>query len=1166
MAFEVGSIVARIKLDAKAFQTSIDQVKTRLGKITGKKIAISLDQTRLGKQLTQVRKRLRGLNKAATVRLTLDRKSFLKSVTQSNKDIRKFATRLKAVVTNAIQKFRDKSIPLNLRTKEFRKKLDTQFRRLNALKTLAGSIKIGSGGKITSSADLNTLAKAIDKIQKNAARAKRSVKNLTLAQRDLSRVLSILPGVSAFQELRKRLEAARAKSAALRISLYALHPPLKILQVLAKTSLGFIGTAFKNVGRSVRSFGANITKFALSPIRLLQKSIFNLKNIIIVVLAREAIKRATQIDSIKNGFESLSASIGTTALSLKRDLRTALRGTVSDFEIMKTANNAIILGVAQTGDQLAELANIARVLGRAVGRDAVDAFNDLATGIGRQSRLILDNLGIIINVGQAWQDYALRVGKSIDQLGAFERRLAFQEAVINQGRELMETLGDQADTLADQYGRLFASVQNAFDAIITGLVIPDIAIDLTKMIKDNMSNIRAGGRLAGNVLRAVWNGVGNTFKKFAALDGKRRIRDLTIIFAALVETAIRGIGETIGIAIQFLFSGAIWESIVGGLTLIGARLNDAIFRTIIAPIMQWFPQWIKTILNIGTYEQEVEHFTRSITEPAIGVAISAINRGSVGLARQIEVTLDQMRGVVEARAKSLGDSFRGTFAEPISKIPDDVREAFRQFGRERTIEEDFIGFKFEKGHPAIDGVREFGNELIRLQAAAETGFVPIEEFFEKFDKLSSDLEAPTFPLLDDVTRGKIEPRLKSMFAAFNAEVDALRDKIKETAAESGGAFFSSGALEENKRQIHGLFLGYDDLQKKVSALAQQLKVEFNVDAFAELLENLLDAQKAAKIDVEVAGLDSAVQQFIKMVADINLALANIGKGIPAKSLKQIQESTLGTLRDQTQAEIESQQGDLRRRLQMTGASADVGGEELRAAQIRMNEQMVGERQQLIEAGVSPVDIHGRMEEIKQQYGVLFKDIKRTAGIELISGIGKDMVVGYGNALTDAFLRGENAAKAFSAFTADIFRSSMTNIIGDIGAKLQETLASVLKKIGGLSEGALGGIGKIAQGMLAIGAAVHQLSQRKGAESTIDDFGEGLVDESEAIRGVVAGPTTVAISRVGSQLKQALQSTEALLLRIAVAAEGGSGGGGTINQGSTAANPGLSYRLSGSSQY
>jgi hypothetical protein len=75
-------------------------------------------------------------------------------------------------------------------------------------------------------------------------------------------------------------------------------------------------------------------------------------------------------------------------------------------------NRALALGAANNAEQFGELSRTAITLGRALGVDATFAMESLSLGIGRQSRLILDNLGLIVSVETANKKYAAALGKT----------------------------------------------------------------------------------------------------------------------------------------------------------------------------------------------------------------------------------------------------------------------------------------------------------------------------------------------------------------------------------------------------------------------------------------------------------------------------------------------------------------------------------------------------------------------------------------------------------------------------------------------------------------------------------------------------------------------------------------------------------------------------------
>lgn len=101
-------------------------------------------------------------------------------------------------------------------------------------------------------------------------------------------------------------------------------------------------------------------------------------------------KRGGVVQDVSSGFtKNFKNSTG--ALN---DLRKASNGTISNFDLMQTASKAAMLGVSSDSKQLAKLLSIASGRAQALGIDTTSAFNDIVTGIGRNSPLILDNLGI----------------------------------------------------------------------------------------------------------------------------------------------------------------------------------------------------------------------------------------------------------------------------------------------------------------------------------------------------------------------------------------------------------------------------------------------------------------------------------------------------------------------------------------------------------------------------------------------------------------------------------------------------------------------------------------------------------------------------------------------------------------------------------------------------
>lgn len=172
-------------------------------------------------------------------------------------------------------------------------------------------------------------------------------------------------------------------------------------------------------------------------------------------------KRGGEVLNVQRAFHRAA---GDSAAALQQ-LREATGGLVSDMELMTGFNRAIALGSAQNVDDFARMARAAQALSLSLGIDVGYALESLNTGIARQSKQWLDNLGIIIDVDQANQQYAATLGKTVQQLTEAEKREAFRLAALKEADRLARQLGRGTDTAADTVGRLWTRLQNLRDAV-----------------------------------------------------------------------------------------------------------------------------------------------------------------------------------------------------------------------------------------------------------------------------------------------------------------------------------------------------------------------------------------------------------------------------------------------------------------------------------------------------------------------------------------------------------------------------------------------------------------------------------------------------------------------------------------------------------------------------
>ena len=125
----------------------------------------------------------------------------------------------------------------------------------------------------------------------------------------------------------------------------------------------------------------------------------------------------------------------------------AFGGYVDNVALAQSANKAYAMGVVKTGAEFEQLAKGVNAIALQFGEDATTLLDNAVTAVGRQSRLILDNLGILLDATRAERLYAESLGKTTAQLTAYEKEIAFSEAA----KILITKAGDEAAVSIDGF-------------------------------------------------------------------------------------------------------------------------------------------------------------------------------------------------------------------------------------------------------------------------------------------------------------------------------------------------------------------------------------------------------------------------------------------------------------------------------------------------------------------------------------------------------------------------------------------------------------------------------------------------------------------------------------------------------------------------------------------
>jgi len=204
----------------------------------------------------------------------------------------------------------------------------------------------------------------------------------------------------------------------------------------AERDLDGVGRAFDGLGGHIAGAAAGLLTFQTA------------------MKAVELAKAGAQLEQVDRAFVAL----GGTAEQAEAAFR-SLGGTVDRDTIKRMANTAKSLGI--TSDQFTQLTKVALASSKALGRDVKTSLEDIVTGTARYSKEILDNLALKVSVGQANENYARKLNKTVGQLSEAEKQQAFFNEVMAAGEKLIDRVGDGVEGAAGAFSVLSAATDEA---------------------------------------------------------------------------------------------------------------------------------------------------------------------------------------------------------------------------------------------------------------------------------------------------------------------------------------------------------------------------------------------------------------------------------------------------------------------------------------------------------------------------------------------------------------------------------------------------------------------------------------------------------------------------------------------------------------------------------
>jgi len=207
---------------------------------------------------------------------------------------------------------------------------------------------------------------------------------------------------------------------------------------------------------------------------------------------------AGKYESIRGAFESMTKGMGLDADEFQTKVADASRGTLDKLTILQGATRALSLigkdSFKDFGNDFAEMAEYSKKAARATGQDVTYMFDSLITGISRESKMILDNLGITVDITEAKEKYGVVIEETADGMAASGDKAALLQYTMD---KLKDTYGEVATSgggFAGAMSTLKTTFKDAQIEIGTALLpaLNEMVRAFTPIVKEYVPQLIAG--------------------------------------------------------------------------------------------------------------------------------------------------------------------------------------------------------------------------------------------------------------------------------------------------------------------------------------------------------------------------------------------------------------------------------------------------------------------------------------------------------------------------------------------------------------------------------------------------------------------------------------------------------------------------------------------------
>ena len=610
----------------------------------------------------------------------------------------------------------------------------------------------------------------------------------------------------------------------------------------------------------------------------------------VALLSRELGKLAVEaapLEGIGITFDSMAKRFN---LSI-REMRDASAGLISDFELMQKANLALTglteeLGT-QFGEKLPELLITARAAARSTGQSYEYMYNSLVNGIKRASPRLIDNTGIVIELGLANKELAKELGTTVEMMSEEEKALAALNAVTKRGMVLAEQMGLEHITAAEALGQMRVSLRNVKDQI--GLAfnpaVKAAAVALNDLINTGLKP------LAPLLERTVAPAVTVMIEKLhqmavsAVESGKRVLSGLGRPIARAARNALQwGINISVNLA-KGIVTGAA-RALTAAMNFVSQLLSAWLGPGSPPKVAPNLPEWganamEEFLMGFSLANFDILEGTQAMLERALDALVKAGELGEdvaervfSGISVKLIKAIDKFRDTGRIAQGVLSDlvKFGGQFGDALATLvkrqfafaraTDEVRRAEERLRESRKAEEeaqDELNQQIEKYNQMLRaGASRDALDAQRQRVdAARSEMEAAEEAIAQAERQKEAAEGRVGTLRDQV---RLQERLLDQLLKFT--------RAQEEAEEAGGGGAGAGGGAGPAEPLPSPELGAMPTPEFEPITAAFAEAKRNIeDALEGMFQPLKDALKDPELREAIHNLKDAWHRLRNTFAD-----------------------------------------------------------------------------------------------------------------------------------------------------------------------------------------------------------------------------------------------------------------------------------------------------------